>query len=121
MFFYFRYCQLISEKNRQKRLDWCTEQLQAANDGYDDVTWTDESRIQIDPNGTLTFHRIGVEKRRKPKAKHPYSVLVWAGISKSGATPIIIFNGIMDAEFYCNTILKEFTVFRDDVFPEHHR
>lgn len=38
--------------------------------------------------------------------KHPLSVLVWAGISKRGPTPILIFSGCMDSEFYISEILQ---------------
>jgi transposase len=31
---------------------------------------------------------------------------VWGGISRKGATKLIVFPGIMDAEFYTETILK---------------
>ena len=42
----------------------------------------------------------------KPKAKHPFKVNVWACISKRGATPILIFTGIMRKEFYVEQILS---------------
>ena len=42
----------------------------------------------------------------KPKAKHPFKVNVWAGISKRGATPVLIFTGIMRKEFYVEQILR---------------
>ena len=38
-----RYCQLIREANRSKRLTWCEERT-AAGDTFDDVIWSDESR-----------------------------------------------------------------------------
>ena len=42
----------------------------------------------------------------KLKAKHPFKVNVWAGISKRGATPILIFTGVMQKEFYVEQILR---------------
>ena len=59
--------------------------------------------------------------RYKPRPKHPVKVHVWAGISWNGATRACIFDGIMDAEFYCQ-ILDEFLVpFIRTVYPHHHR
>jgi hypothetical protein len=57
-----------------------------------------------------------------PKAKHPYSVLVWGGISKKGATKLAIFNGIMKAPFFQESILgAAFKPFVDEHYPDHHR
>ena len=50
-------------------------------------------------------------RKFKPEPKHPIKVHVWAGISKHGATPIVIFTGIMSADKYCmilDTALKPF-------------
>ena len=43
----------------------------------------------------------------KPKVKHLCKVHVWAGISKRGATKILIFMGIMKKECYVQSILKD--------------
>jgi len=47
----------------------------------------------------------------KPTAKHPFKVHTWAGISTKGATPILMFGGIMDGFFYVEDIL------RNSLFP----
>lgn len=39
--------------------------------------------------------------------KHPLAVLVWAGISKRGATEILVFKGIMEADFYIRDVLTK--------------
>ena len=38
------------------------------------------------------------------RPKHPVKVHVWAGISMRGTTRLIIFDGIMDAEFYIHIL-----------------
>ena len=46
---------------------------------------------------------------------------MWAGISWNGATKACIFDGIMDAELYCQ-ILEEYLVpFIQSVYPHNHR
>ena len=40
------------------------------------------------------------------RVKHPLKVHVWGGISRKGATQLLIFNGIMDADFYTDTVLN---------------
>lgn len=58
----------------------------------------------------------------KPKVKHPYEVHVWAGISKRGATKIVIFTGIMKKEFYVESILKDtLLLFVAETFPDGYR
>ena len=46
-------------------------------------------------------------------------VHVWAGISKHGATKICIFDGIMDAELYCNILESTFVPFVWEKLPDH--
>ena len=58
----------------------------------------------------------------KPKAKHPFKVNVWAGISKRGATPILIFTGIMRKEFYVEEILSNVLLpFTQTTFADGYR
>ena len=52
------------------------------------------------------FSKSGPTAKMKPTAKHPFKVHVWAGISTKGATPILMFSGIMDRFFYVREILK---------------
>ena len=59
---------------------------------------------------------------RHPKPKHPFSVMVWGGISKKGRTDLAIFNGIMKAPFYANKILGERLVGHIEAhYPNGHR
>ena len=53
----------------------------------------------------VSFRKPGQPPKRTPAPKHPYSCMVWGGISKRGATGLVIFKGIMDSQFYCEEIL----------------
>lgn len=46
-----KYCQLIRDYNKEKRLEWCRKVL-ADKDEFKDVIWTDESTVIIDPYST---------------------------------------------------------------------
>ncbi len=119
-----RYCQLIREVNRVKRLEWCQKMLTELNDPnpFHDVIFTDETKIQMDAHGTICFTKVGEPAKRKAKPKYPWSVLAWGGISKSGRTRLIVFNGIMDSEFYCEVILEEgLQPFIKSKYSHHHR
>ena len=62
------YCQLIREANKQKRLDWaCTYFEKTANDGFEDVVWTDESSIQLEMHRSRCYRKEGCQARPKPR------------------------------------------------------
>ena len=42
-----KYCQLIRERNKQKRLEWCQKMIET-NEQFEDVIFTDESSIQLE-------------------------------------------------------------------------
>ena len=116
-----RYCQLIREENRVKRLEF-VEKCLRDKDNFDDVIFTDESTVMMDNHGRICFRKKNRKAQLKPKPKHPYKVHVWAGISKRGPTDILIFTGIMRKEFFTDEILaKGLLPFVKKVFPRGHR
>ena len=57
--------------------------------------------------------------KRKLKPKHPLKVHVWWGISRHGATKICIFDGIMDADLFCNILETVLIPFIRNKLPDH--
>jgi len=57
--------------------------------------------------------------KRKPKPKHPLKVHVWGGICRHGATKICIFDGIMDADLFCNVLETTLVPFIRHKLPDH--
>ena len=87
-----------------------------------DVIFTDESRIEVQDTARKSFRKIGHPAPARKKAKHPFSFLVWGGISRRGATSLLLFNGIMNSIWYQDNILtKAFMPFVNIVFPQSHR
>lgn len=84
-----RYCQLIREANKEKRLIRATECLHE-RDTFDDVIWSDETSVQLEFHRRHCFRKENQPPRLKPKPKHPVKVHVWAGISKWGSTEVCI-------------------------------
>ena len=116
-----KYCQLVKVNNREKRLTFAQECL-ANNDQFDDVIWSDECNVQLDWNGTLTFHRWWEPCPQKGKPKHPFKVSVWAAISKRGASSILVFTGIMEKVYYSTEIISNtLAPFIKEAFPSTHR
>lgn len=92
------YCQLIRHQNKLKRLQWAKDHLdEASNNRFNDVVWTDESSIMLESHRRFCCRKKGAAPKPKPRAKHPCKVHVWAGISCQGKTPIVIFEGKLNA------------------------
>ena len=108
------YCQLIRRENKEKRLRWATAHQ---HDNFDDVVWTDETTVQLETHKRYCYRKVGERPLPKPRAKHPVKVHVWAGISKSGATEVCVFEGIMNAELYCEILQKTLLPFLNHQYP----
>lgn len=89
---------------------------------FDDVIFTDESTIWLERHSKICFRKKGEPPKLKPRGKHPFKLHVWAGISKRGATPILLFTGIMRKEFYVEQILQNVLLpFTQTTFPDGYR
>lgn len=115
-----KYCQMVREANKTKRLDWCIQQLQE-NDNYEDVIWSDETSVQLESHRRYAFRKKDQPPKLKPRPKHPVKVHVWAGISKRGSTQVCIFEGIMDSDFYLRIVRHFLLPFIASDFPTTHR
>ena len=98
-----RYCQLIREVNKEKRLMWC--QAVRGDDDFHDVIWTDECSVQLERHSRRCFRKKGQVKKLKPKPKHPLKVHLWGGISCRGATKVVIFTGKLCATRLIKTLI----------------
>ena len=99
-----KYCQLIREPNQVKRLEF-SEKCLRENEQFNDVIFTDKCSVLLENHSKISFHRRWEQPKLKGKPKHPVKVHVWAGISKRGPMQLIVFEGIMDAQFYVSEIL----------------
>ena len=68
-----RYCQLVSAKNCEKRLEFAITCVRN-RDKFENVIFTDESSIWFNCYNAVCFRKIGQEGHYKPKAKHPFKV-----------------------------------------------
>ena len=95
-----QYCQMVRETNPVTCLAFTQQCLE--NEKFKDVIFTDESTIWLEHHGKICFRKDSRPAKLRPKSKHPFKVHVWAGIPTGGATPILIFTGVMKKEFYVN-------------------
>ena len=114
------YCQLIREVNKVKRKEWCQQQI-ANKENFSNVIFTDECTVQLDHHGRLCFRRKNEPRVLKQRPKHPAKVHIWGGISIKGATRVVIFTGIMNAQRYAKILESSLVQFLSKYFPEGHR
>ena len=98
------YCQLIRHINKRKRVAWCEEEIKSKDD-FADIIFSDECACST----TRATRRLCFRKRKQPrklkqKPKHPLKVHIWGAISYQGASPVVIFTGIMDAQRYAQIL-----------------
>ena len=117
------YCQMIREQNKEKRLDWARLYLdESQSNGFQDVLYTDESSIMLESHKRFCCRKTGQPAKPKPclvycfviftctyylstiRPKHLTKVHIWAGISWHGKTPIVIFDGKMNAASFIEVI-----------------
>ena len=116
-----RYCQLIRDVNKAKRVDFCKE-LITSDEKFKDVIFTDETSIQLHDNKTVAYRQKDAVAPNHCRPKHALKVHLWGGISKRGATKLLVFDGIMCADFYAPEILGNTLLpFIRKVYPEGHR
>jgi len=83
--------------NQRKRLLWCKEQVKTKED-FQNVVFTDECTVQLEQHSRICFRRRNEKRKLKQRAKHPIKIHIWGGISKRGATKLVMFSGIMNAD-----------------------
>ena len=112
------YCQLIRDANKVKQLEFVQRVLESG-DTFHNVIFSDECSISLQSYRRTCFRMADKPTKRKPKPKHPLKVHVWGGISCHGATKICIFDGIMDADLFCNVLETTIVQFIRNKLPDH--
>ena len=69
----------------------------------------------------MFFHQQNHPRILKQRAKHPIKIHIWGGISKREATNVIIFSGIMNAEYLAEIFQFGLLPFLRDRYPDGHR
>ncbi|RCN39703.1 hypothetical protein ANCCAN_14363 [Ancylostoma caninum] len=101
-----KYCQVIREENKAKRLEFCEDMI-ARRERFLDCIFTDESTFQLGCSTKYCYIEEGSETARlRSRAKHPGKLHVWGGISSRGTTDLATFNGSvrMDSKLYCEIL-----------------
>ncbi|KAG2457316.1 TCB1 transposase, partial [Polypterus senegalus] len=95
---------MMRDHSKEARLNQAL-QWRESGEIWDDVLFTDETTVALEHYARQSFHKKG-HFASKPRPKHALKVHVWGMISRYGAGPIVIFEGIMDRQFFENSIIK---------------
>ena len=114
------YCQLIRHINKRKRVAWCEEEIKSKDD-FADIIFSDECTVQLEQHGRLCFRKRKQPRKLKQRPKHPLKLHIWGAISYQGASPVVIFTGIMDAQCYVQILDRSLVPFIRSCYPAGHR
>ena len=106
--------------NKRKRLIWCREQQRSKED-FSDVIFTDECTVQLEQHSRVCFCKKFQPRSLKQRAKHPIKIHIWGGISAKGATKLVMFTGIMNADRLGTVYEAGLLPFIEERFPNGHR
>ena len=112
------YCQLIRDANKVKRLEFA-QRIINSGDTFHNTVFSDECSISLQQFHRMYYRKIGEPAKRKPKPKHPLKVCVWAGISRHGAMKVCVFEGIMEADLYCDILRTTLVPFLREKLSDH--
>ena len=88
---------------------------------FKDVIFADESTVQLEQHSRICFRKRLQPRQLKQRAKHPIKIHVWGGISVKGATKVIMFTGIMNAQRLGLILEAGLLPFIQEKFSSHHR
>lgn len=115
---------MLTRRHRQERLRWGRRHLRLTQRDWSKVLFTDETRIQL--------HRADGRRRVWRRRGERYtdaciierntwgggSIHVWAGITLTHKTPLVIFNRNVTANIYVNNVLRPVAIpFMNQHFP----
>ena len=98
---------------------WCKEQLRSKEE-FSDVIFTDECTVQLEQHSRICFCKL-LPRTLKQRAKHPIKIHIWGGISSKGATSLVLFTGIMNADCLGAVYKAGLIPFIQERFPDGHR
>ena len=111
---------MSSQLNKRKRLIWSKEQLRVKED-FKNVIFADECSVQLEQHSRICFRKRLQPRKLKQRAKHPVKIHIWGGISTRGATRVIMFSGIMNAQRLATILEAGLLPFISERFSDGHR
>ena len=81
---------MVTETNKVKHVEFCAD-LVRRNVDFSDEIFSDESTIKMNAYNQYGYKTSGAMNIHLPKPKHPLKLHVWGGMSRRGATTLMVF------------------------------
>ena len=109
----------LSSKAKNRRLQWCKENINKDEAFWSNILWTDESRISLFVSNKPPLVRRPRSESLKdghliPTSKFPLSIMVWRGFSMTSVGPLKMIEGNFDTQKYINTLESHFQQYLDE-------
>jgi transposase len=97
---------LISDINKEKRLEFAKKYLKKGPEFWDNIVWSDETMIRSNPKHAKLFHKLHRSIPAKNRPINPKSqnegpsVMFWGFYSSGGVGPLITVDGKINGEKY---------------------
>ena len=108
-----RYCQMIREQRKENGVGTREPSQEVWKHCMD--RWINDSAGE---SSHLFVQEVEEPPRPKAQAKHPYKVMVWAGISRKGATNICLLNKSMNSAVYQVVLQSHLLSFLKEHLPD---
>ena len=117
-----KYCQLIRDSNKQKRLEWCKKMIDERED-FQDVIWTDESSVMIDPYNRKCYRKVGQARKLKLSRNILLRLTFGGEYHLEGQHVRTYYYLLSDHGFYkiCRNIKTGLVSFVQKVYPKGHK
>ena len=115
--------QLLTQKMRQKRLQWAEEPLKKPDEFWRSILFSDESYINIFCGQSTHARRPIIHWRNSISSKyfsqapkHPISVMIWGCFSYFGVGRIKVVSGTMKSNNYIDVLKEKMLPSANDIF-----
>lgn len=97
----------LTEKQKQKRLEWAEKFMGKRRDFWEKVWWSDESKLFTQKSGNIYIRKFDEENwdsdefvEEEQKFHEGKEILVWGAISENGPIDIVLIDGSQNSDKY---------------------
>lgn len=107
----------LSNANKRERVKWCQQHL---GDKLDNAIFADEKPFEIGKRRRLIYRKANWARPRRPTAKYPEKISVYAAISRKGKSRITIWQSRQNSAKYCDTLERSLVPLIQELHRRKH-
>ena len=96
----------LTKDHKRRRLQWARERMQDATN-WNNIVWSDEKKFNLDGPDGFAYYWHDLRKEKEIFSKRNFgggSVMVWAGFSSRGKTPMVFITSRMNRFEYMDVL-----------------